>query len=631
MVGKKKKNTTPSQRGLPIQEVSTPSSPSRRSPRRTNSLQSGNEWNFGNINVSPNDQSRDSQADHEVASDLVRPGGLGAEDNEDVEVQLAQPDFDSSDPYSVLGVPEQASFLQIKKTYFKLSKQYHPDRLTSLPNQQDAHTTFTAIANAYEVLKDPEKRREYDLLRSLHTDISNDVFNVDVEDSGSEEEQSPLSASKPPPVNDPEDKLHSSSASNSKTSMDDSSGHPNDAGKKAAATSSSSSSDASSSSDDSSDDSSNDGEDCAARSAQTIGRGKDVAFRIRFAQGKQPHLGSPSADESSEDVSNDHNEGAHSATTTGRGKVLPGKKLHRVLPTAKNRSANAQCVYFDVFSTYARHQPPGAKDFNEIKAAIKSVTTNLTSQRSRSKNRMSQLHSEVSSWNTKRQMFPCSSTIFNESIGEDGLSSQSTYDVRIDNPHHIEAIAPNPKVLIDSQPTNDLTKNYYEILAKAMNDMRIQASSNDTLSAIDRTGRTFNTHIAEMHAARVCLNIDDVEFYEWALENKFARLWYCHDLQKSEILKLAIENAINRSPHDLVQRCLFQNEKDKQRNQFVGFVSSHTTGKIVDSFHLHSFVVFHTINGQDTIVTCIVTARNHILSNMQDRVLQLMQLIQYDL
>ncbi len=96
---------------------------------------------------------------------------------------------------------------------------------------------------------------------------------------------------------------------------------------------------------------------------------------------------------------------------------------------------------------------------------------------------------------------------------------------------------------------------------KAMNDMRIQASSNDTLSAIDHNGRTFNTHIAEMHAEKVCLNINDVEFYEWALENKFARLWYCHDLQKSEILKLAIENAINRSPHDLVQRCLFQNEK----------------------------------------------------------------------
>ena len=74
---------------------------------------------------------------------------------------------------------------------------------------------------------------------------------------------------------------------------------------------------------------------------------------------------------------------------------------------------------------------------------------------------------------------------------------------------------------------------------------------------------------------------------------------------------------------------MFQDETDGQCNQFVGFVSSHTTGKIIDTFHLHSFAVFHTINGKDTIVTCILTARNHILSNMQDRILQLMQLIQY--
>jgi hypothetical protein len=282
-----------------------------------------------------------------------------------------------------------------------------------------------------------------------------------------------------------------------------------------------------------------------------------------------------------------------------------------------------------VFTTFARHLPLNAGDFDEIKAAIKSATTNVTSQRSCSKNRMSQLHSEVSSWNTKRQMFPSSSTIFNESIGDDGISSQSLYDVRIDNPHYIESITPNPKVLIDSLPTNEAMKESYKILAKAVNDMRIQATSNDTLSVIDCNGRTVNTHIAEMPATRVCLNIDDVEFHEWTIENKFACLWYCQDLCQSELLKLAIKNAINRTPHDLVQRCLFQNEKDKQRNQFVGFVSSHTTGKIVDSFHLHSFVVFHNINGEDTIVTCIVTARNQILSNMQDRVLQLMQLIQY--
>jgi DnaJ-class molecular chaperone len=81
---------------------------------------------------------------------LVVPGLVADHleyDNENVDVQLVQPNFESLDPYSVLGVPEQATNHQIKKTYFKLSKQYHPDGLPLLPNQQDAHTTFTLISN----------------------------------------------------------------------------------------------------------------------------------------------------------------------------------------------------------------------------------------------------------------------------------------------------------------------------------------------------------------------------------------------------------------------------------------------------------------------------------------------------
>ncbi len=49
------------------------------------------------------------------------------------------------------------------------------------------------------------------------------------------------------------------------------------------------------------------------------------------------------------------------------------------------------------------------------------------------------------------------------------------------------------------------------------------------------------------------------------------------------------------------------------------------------SFHIHSFAVFHTEEGPSTIVTCLLTARNHILSNMQDQVLQIVQLIQYNI
>jgi hypothetical protein len=65
------------------------------------------------------------------------------------------------------------------------------------------------------------------------------------------------------------------------------------------------------------------------------------------------------------------------------------------------------------------------------------------------------------------------------------------------------------------------------------------------------------------------------------------------------------------------------------KNQFVGFVSSHKKGTLLTSFHIHSFVVFHTDLQKNTIVTFILTSRNHIMSNMQDRLLQIMQLIQY--
>jgi hypothetical protein len=188
------KKRTPSQRGLPIQEVSPQrrtESP-RRSPRQTYSPQAGNEGDFSKINVSPNDQILDSQAIYDVASDSVVPGLLAdhfENDNKDVVVQLAQPDFDSSDPYSVLGVPQQATNRRIKMTYHKLSKQYHPDSLTLLPNQQDAHTIFAAIANALETLMNPVQRMEHDLLlRSIHTVINNANNNVNDEDSGSEEE-----------------------------------------------------------------------------------------------------------------------------------------------------------------------------------------------------------------------------------------------------------------------------------------------------------------------------------------------------------------------------------------------------------------------------------------------------------
>ncbi|CAG9325802.1 unnamed protein product [Blepharisma stoltei] len=62
------------------------------------------------------------------------------------------------DYYSILGVPRSATESEIKKAYFNLAKQYHPD----VNKSPDAKTKFAEINNAYETIGDPQKRQTYD-------------------------------------------------------------------------------------------------------------------------------------------------------------------------------------------------------------------------------------------------------------------------------------------------------------------------------------------------------------------------------------------------------------------------------------------------------------------------------------
>jgi len=61
--------------------------------------------------------------------------------------------------YQILDVPRNATSEQIKKTYRKLAMQYHPDRNSS--RGKWANEKFKEINEAFSVLGDPEKRRQY--------------------------------------------------------------------------------------------------------------------------------------------------------------------------------------------------------------------------------------------------------------------------------------------------------------------------------------------------------------------------------------------------------------------------------------------------------------------------------------
>lgn len=77
---------------------------------------------------------------------------------------MSQRDYIEKDYYASLGVPKDASQSDISKAYRKLARQYHPD---ANPDDTSAENRFKEVSEAYSVLSNAEKRKEYDQVREL--------------------------------------------------------------------------------------------------------------------------------------------------------------------------------------------------------------------------------------------------------------------------------------------------------------------------------------------------------------------------------------------------------------------------------------------------------------------------------
>ncbi len=221
--------------------------------------------------------------------------------------------------------------------------------------------------------------------------------------------------------------------------------------------------------------------------------------------------------------------------------------------------------------------------------------------------------------------------MFEDNVGEDGLSAQSSHTIDINNSNYIDNLAPDPAMFDNEVSLGiDTLKKVYTQLISALNDVRIQKSTSSTLSAL-WNGKSQNTYIGQVKASSVVVEWNDIEFFDWSLHNSCAYFWLCDDIGKCPMLKVAIQRAIEKSPHYDLAGNLFNADHGIYKHQFVGFVSSYTRFNVLTSFHLHrhSFVTFYTDSDSNTVVTCLLTTRHHFLSNMQDCLIQLLQLMQF--
>jgi hypothetical protein len=98
---------------------------------------------------------------------------------------------------------------------------------------------------------------------------------------------------------------------------------------------------------------------------------------------------------------------------------------------------------------------------------------------------LAQLNSMVSSWTSNGKATTAGSLlVFEDNVGKDGLSTQSTYKVNIDCPYYNASITPNLKVLNDLKPSKEQLEKVYGGIMKEVNNLRLQIDSKKLFLAL---------------------------------------------------------------------------------------------------------------------------------------------------
>jgi hypothetical protein len=176
----------------------------------------------------------------------------------------------------------------------------------------------------------------------------------------------------------------------------------------------------------------------------------DMDANDQYKQGREPEIGIENQNKPESKVT----DGGHTSINVpgvniGTDVILPGDLLTAKNMTGKSASRdNSQCLYHEVFFMYLRHFLPN--DLCLLKDIIQDIITTSTSPPKRcTKTPTARFNLEVaSSTTTCKATTAGSSLAFEDNVGEDEFSSQSTYKANLDCPYYKASIAPNPKILM---------------------------------------------------------------------------------------------------------------------------------------------------------------------------------------
>jgi hypothetical protein len=199
----------------------------------------------------------------------------------------------------------------------------------------------------------------------------------------------------------------------------------------------------------------------------------------------------------------------------------PRKVNYRRLPLNKHRPSTA--YYHSAFTTYSRHNRP-----ENVASTLDVLDTLLKAFSSRARvDSQKKWNSTISSWTSSKNKLSILSLppLTQESnVGDDGLISQSKFDVNIKDDEFLAKLCPDPHLFISSMPSDDQLKKEYSKLLKGVIMLKQKISRGETLSAVRRRGELMDLKIADISANDVMLDIDDAEFLDWCTNNSYARL-----------------------------------------------------------------------------------------------------------